>query len=274
MEHQSSLSTREGGARPIAVGEVIRRLTAKCATQSVKKRFSDAFSPNQIGFGVTGGAEAAAHATRSFVQNADSTDVLLKLDFSNAFNSMRRDHVAFCISKEAPELMPFYALSYENDSFLSFGDEVFSSSEGFQQGDPLAVLGFCLGLNKELSCLQSRFRIGYIDDVTLGDHWTHVLSDFFVFKTACEKIGLFINPSKCELIFCDPCCQARTDIIEYFRHVCPDLSETASESLVILGSPIGAVALRNTLDCQLETLSRFRNRLQLLHRYDAFFGFT
>ena len=267
----TAFNKKEGGVRPIAVGEVVRRLTAKCATQSVKKNFSDVFAPNQLGFGVTGGAEAAAHATRSFVQNANSTDVLLKLDFSNAFNTMRRDHVAFCISKEVPELMPFYAMSYENDSFLTFGDEVLLSSEGFQQGDPLAVLGFCLGLNKELSSVQSRFRIGYIDDVTLGDHWSLVLSDFIAFKAACEKIGLYINPSKCEITFCDPSFQSRNEITQSFHHVCPNLSVTPSEALVMLGAPIGADALRGTLFNQLKTLSHFRNRLKLLHRHDAYF---
>lgn len=84
------------------------------------------------------------HSAQSFVKKTDADDVLLKLDFSNAFNLMHRNHVAVCISKEAPQLLPFFVMSYENDSFLTFGDDALFSSEGFQQGDPLAVLGFCV----------------------------------------------------------------------------------------------------------------------------------
>ena len=189
----TAFNKKGGGVRPIAVGETFRRLCAKCGTRAVKERFSDAFSPTQIGFCVPGGAEAAAHASRSFVEKASPGDVMLKLDFSNAFNTMRRDHVAYCISEEAPELLPFFTLSYENDSILTFGSDTLSSSEGFQQGDPLAVFGFCLGLHKALCNLKSRFCIGYIDDVTIGDHWSTVLSDFATFKAASEKLGLFLT---------------------------------------------------------------------------------
>ena len=104
----TAFNKKEGGVRPIAVGETVRRLSAKCATRAVKGRFSDAFSPIQIGFGVPGGAEAAAHASRGFVEKANPGDVMLKLDFSNAFNTMRRDHVAQCIREEVPELLPFF----------------------------------------------------------------------------------------------------------------------------------------------------------------------
>lgn len=120
-----AFNKKEGAVRAIAVGEAVRRLSAKCATHAVKSFFSDAFAPDQISFGITDGAEAAVHSARSFVNKANKDDVLLKLDFSNAFNSMRRDHVASCISKDAPQLMPFYAMLYENDSFLTFDDDVF-----------------------------------------------------------------------------------------------------------------------------------------------------
>ena len=199
----TAFNKKEGGVRPIAVGETIRRLSSKCASRAVRTHFSTMFSPAQVGFGVSGGSEAAVHASRSFIKDANPGDVILKLDFSNAFNSMRRDHVADCFFEEAPEILPFYTLSYENDSILTFGDETLPSSEGFQQGDPLAVLGFCLGLNKQLCRLKSRFRIGYVDDVTLGDHWSTVLSDLCTFQAACEKLGLHINPSKCELTICN-----------------------------------------------------------------------
>ena len=104
----TAFNKKGGGIRPIAVGNTLRRLSAKCATRSVCN-FSEVFAPAQLGFGVRGGAEAAAHAGRSFARTAGTGDVLLKLDFKNAFNSMRRDHVAECLVEHAPQLLPFTA---------------------------------------------------------------------------------------------------------------------------------------------------------------------
>ncbi|GAV05181.1 hypothetical protein RvY_15351 [Ramazzottius varieornatus] len=43
--------------------------------------------PEQVGYGPRGGAEAAVHSARLFVtQNEKDCQVLLKLDFKNAFN--------------------------------------------------------------------------------------------------------------------------------------------------------------------------------------------
>jgi len=261
---------KEGGVRPIAVGEAIRRLCAKCATQAIRDRFSGVFAPLQIGFGIPGGAEAAVHATRSFVEQASQDEVLLKIDFSNAFNTMRRDHVAFCMREAAPELLPFFSLSYENDSILTFGSDSLSSSEGFQQGDPLAVFGFCLGLHKELQHLKSRFCVSYIDDVTLGGPAETVLSDLVSFKKATEAIGLRINPNKCEILSLDTN-DSRHRTLQSFRKVCPDMCETSRDNLVFLGSPIGPSAMNSTLSEKIDSFSLLRNRLNFIRRHDAFF---
>jgi len=43
----------------------------------------------QTGVRVSGGAEAAVHAMRRLVENLPSDRVIVKLDFSNAFNCIR-----------------------------------------------------------------------------------------------------------------------------------------------------------------------------------------
>jgi len=57
-----ALSKKDGGVRPICVGYTLRRLAAKCATSHVISR-SQVLQPQQFGVGVSGGAEAAVHAT-------------------------------------------------------------------------------------------------------------------------------------------------------------------------------------------------------------------
>ena len=86
-----ALSKKDGGIRPIAVGYTWRRLAAKCANSHAVSRLSQLLAPIQLGVGIPGGAEAAVHATRRWVTTMPEDSVLVKLDFTNAFNTLRRD---------------------------------------------------------------------------------------------------------------------------------------------------------------------------------------
>jgi len=48
-------------------------------------------APSQLGFGIAGGAEAAIRAARRYVDNMMPGQVFMKIDFKNAFNTLRRD---------------------------------------------------------------------------------------------------------------------------------------------------------------------------------------
>ena len=52
---------KNGGLRPIAVGEVLRRLISKCISSAVQNEASRILSPLQLGVGVPGGCEAIVH---------------------------------------------------------------------------------------------------------------------------------------------------------------------------------------------------------------------
>ena len=88
-----ALTKRDGGVRPIAVGSTLRRLVAKVAVQLVSDDMTTILAPRQLGFGVKGGAEAAVHAARSYLNHLDSDSAMVKLDFRNAFNTVRRDRM-------------------------------------------------------------------------------------------------------------------------------------------------------------------------------------
>ena len=110
-----ALPKPSGGVRPIAVGELLRRLTAKCLMQQVRSEARQHFWPAQAGVAVKAGAEAAIHALRAWVgRHAGSTDsVVVKVDFQNAFNSIDRD-VALREAREqfalAQLTSPFFTL--------------------------------------------------------------------------------------------------------------------------------------------------------------------
>ena len=130
-----------------------------------------------IGFAVPSGAEAAVHAARAFSEKAGDEDVLLKINFADAFNTVRRNEAANWIAEVCPDVFPLFSLSYEEGAYLFFGKELLYSSEDYQQSDPLAVFYFCLCFRFKLEILNSRFNEGYLDDVSVGDNWQTVMKD-------------------------------------------------------------------------------------------------
>ena len=66
---------------------------AKCGNAFVIKRRNEELKPIQVGVGVSGGAEAAVHATRRLLSNLPDYHAFVKLDFINALNSVRRDTI-------------------------------------------------------------------------------------------------------------------------------------------------------------------------------------
>ena len=77
------------GIRPIGVGEVLRRIVGKVVTHHCNEEIREAAGPLQSCAGHGAGAESAIHAMRLAFEN-DSTDAVLLIDASNAFNSMNR----------------------------------------------------------------------------------------------------------------------------------------------------------------------------------------
>jgi hypothetical protein len=78
-----ALTKKGGGVRPIAVGSTLHRLVVKVACRSAREKMVTKLAPAQLGFSIQWGAEAAAHAARSFLSNLSDGQALLKIDFSN-----------------------------------------------------------------------------------------------------------------------------------------------------------------------------------------------
>ena len=53
---------KDGRRRPIAIGEVLRRLTSKCVARAVQSEAVIIFSPLQVGVGILVGCEAIVHS--------------------------------------------------------------------------------------------------------------------------------------------------------------------------------------------------------------------
>ncbi len=87
-----ALTKANGNPRPIAVGEVFRRLAAKCAVRHCARALAARLRPTQRGVGVCGGVEHLAHAIT--VMLATHPDwCVLSVDIKNAFNSISRESI-------------------------------------------------------------------------------------------------------------------------------------------------------------------------------------
>ena len=91
-----AVKKKKGGLRPIAVGEVLRRLTSKCLSRSVLSDAIDILAPLQVGVGVKAGCEAIIHSVAHILEKQDQPSLfrwVLLVDFSNAFNCVNRVYV-------------------------------------------------------------------------------------------------------------------------------------------------------------------------------------
>ena len=61
---------KSGGYRPVAVGDILRRLTSKVIMREVAGPGAHMLRPLQFGVGVRGGCKAVVHATPSTVRSS------------------------------------------------------------------------------------------------------------------------------------------------------------------------------------------------------------
>ena len=164
-----ALEKSQTAVRPLACGDPIRRLVAKCFCLGGKEAISKAFAGKNYGVGCKGGVEVVAHSLRdTLAKHKGSKLGLLKIDFKNAFNMVSRNH----FMKQAHEMFPYMSAwtewCYGKPTVLLYDHEhVIWSESGVQQGDPLGPLYFCCGLNplvNDIQALGPTYNKWYMDD--------------------------------------------------------------------------------------------------------------
>ena len=210
------------------------------------------------------GGEATIHAARSYLSGMQEGNLMLKLDFKNAFNSIHRDHMLHEVLKKVPDVFPLAYSTYHQPSFLFFGNYVIHSCEGVQQGDPLGPLLFCVAVQDLIRSLCSEFCVFYLDDGTLGGPLDVVSSDLHLLEQMAHQIGLRLNHRKSESICVDD--TTRSSILSLF----PSLTDTPPEVATLLGSPIGGIeSIDGVIRDKVHDLRTLGERLILLQAHDA-----
>ena len=202
-----ALNKKSGGVRPMAVGFTLRRLASKCANAFGVNHLKGFPRPHQRGVDTPGGCEAAIHSACRYLEALPADHVMVKLDFTNAFNSLHRHDMLISVLSRVPELYAYCVSAYSHPSTLFYGSYVISSEEGRQQGDPLGPLLFCNTIQPLLfaelwveswlsrwcdTCWSSRYCSFWCS----GDYprW--------------GAMGPVLNTGKCELIAHQDCAQS------------------------------------------------------------------
>jgi hypothetical protein len=251
-----ALAKGHGGVRPIACGEVLRRVVASIVARQLRPAVGEYFAaspqrgvatPVQVGVGTRGGSDIMLHAIGAALDQHPEW-VLLMVDYTNAFNTVSRTRFLEEVHRLFPELYPFVLSCYEMDPFMVYGvadaDGVLTpqsimSQEGCQQGDPLGPILFSLVLHiVMLEVLRSHpslpISVSYLDDGSLLGPPQVVAQAFETLVTQSEALaGLTVNMHKCAV---------------YSRDETADMSifpqglqgvETRKEGLLVLGLPVG-----------------------------------
>ena len=197
--------------------------------------------------------------------------VLLKIDFRNAFNSVRRDVLLQLVKNKLPVIYPFILQCYGDKSNLFFGDDSFDSMEGVQQGDPLGPFLFSLAIMDNIKSMKSELNVWYLDEGTLAGDVNTVLEDYRQILKALESHRLEVNPSKCEFFLIRPqsreCLQALTS----FKLITEGVIQVDKSNLTLLGAPIFPEAVSAVLESKLENLEIMAGRLKQIDSHSTLF---
>ena len=201
-----------------------------------------------------------------------SGKVVLKIDFKNAFNSISRNKFLSLIHEHYPGLYPYTHAAYDSASHLFIGDSALSSDECGQQGDPEAPPIFCDTVNEITHKVESELNLWYLDDGNLGGDYAIVLRDFRMIISESAKLGLEVRPDKCELYCLGNSSETQKSLIlSEFNKISPLIETPGIDNLIILGAPVGNLAISNALSDKIADLERMCLCLKNIEAHHAFF---
>ena len=244
----TALTKGEDDVRPIAAGNVFRRIASKCVCQLHQARFRAVLGKHQVGVAQPAGAEAVVHLTREVVDRlwVSPDFVLLKVDFANAFNSIDRTSMLRECQISFPDLLPWVEWCYGEHTVLFHSTGKLESCVGVHQGDPLAPLLFCLVLNilvRRVAQLYPNLDLHrwYLDDGALAGSVNDILGVVQLLRLEGPPLGLNLQLGKCELFSSHMDNFDKAVLVDGESAKFPRALRSRSDlpDFVLLGSPFG-----------------------------------
>jgi hypothetical protein len=227
------------GVRPLCCGDPLRRLVAKCFCLAGKDEIAELFKNRNFGVGCPGGVEVVTHSLRDVLaKHSRSKLALLKIDFSNAFNSIDRQAFMRATCDALPTLSRWTNWCYGAPSILLYDHaRTILSSCGVQQGDPLGPLYFCFGIAsivEEIEALHPVYNKWYMDDGGIVADTDTLLKVWAILQARGPALGLKVNAKKCEWSWLDPSCALGSPI--------NGVPLVPTSEVCMLGVPLGSRA--------------------------------
>ena len=227
-----ALIKKDGGLRPIAIGNTLRRIASKCAGSKAFSERQKFFGNVQVGCVSKRGAEIAAHSFGNLIELDDNPKCadLLKLDFKNAFKSLNRETRLNHVYSNRPELYNYTHCAYGKPSYLFNGRSVIISEDGTQQSDPEAPSLFAETIHILVKQLESKFNIWYLDDGNLAKDYMVLLRVLKNFLKSEQFYGLSLNTEKYNFCFLGPTTSTQyNSVLTQFQKICPKLKRKRKE---------------------------------------------
>ena len=262
---------KDGGIRPIAIGNLLRRLVAKCCASKLQDKAAAVLGPHQLGVGVPGACEGIVHTVRKLLE-ADPSLFCLQVDLVNAFNLVNRDAAMEAVLQNFPEVLAWVKTCYGQPSHLLFGLVTLSSQLGFQQGDPLASLLFSLVLQSVVNLISERVpdlscHAWFLDDGTMVGKVEDLRAAVDILLEEGPALGLTLSSEGTVRPPASPkssiWCPNLTPLVEDPTH--RGLQPIQGEGIVLLGSPIGSpLFVEGEIKKKIDKVEEITNLLPLL----------
>jgi hypothetical protein len=177
--------------------------------------------------------------------------LLLKIDFSNAFNSIESDSVLLQVKDKTPSLFPFLNQCYRGSSHLFFGNKEILADQW------TSAQQFIVSFN------STELNAWYLDDATIADVHDFIFENFKKIVNADKEVGLHINPNKCELFFCYD--TVDEDALRKFKSLTSEIQVINTNILELLGSPIFEDGFGFIVNKKIEKVFRLSKNIEQEH---------
>ena len=188
------------GVRPIAIGEIFRRIVSSSILSSLRHEIQSAAGTLQLCAGQVCGIESAIHAMDT-LYNDDDTQCVLLVDADNAFNRLNRATALYNMRVICPEMYRFLHNTYQQPANLYLGSHIIKSKEGVTQGDVCAMAMYALAISPLVyDDSTGAKKIWYADDAGAAGRLEEVLEWWKMLKKRGPSYGFYPKPAKTILI--------------------------------------------------------------------------
>jgi len=245
------------GIRPIAMGQLMRRLTGKMLLRLHHDKYCSSVGAAQLGLEKCA-AEVGYHAVTLKLQSTEGPKCILLWDIEHAFGSAERTHGLEEMTRCVPEAVPFVRSVYGGPAGELLYTEPttgtvhsFFSRQGFDQGCPQAGPLFCLAYKPALDDVCSTFpdvlTTAYYDDSPMAGTTMRVAAAYnYMLREGgpLQKANMRHHPEK-------TCVWSPTPLTEDERAAFPvgTRFEAPDSGIIMWGCPIGSDEfIRRALD--------------------------